>query len=220
MKSRIKKQARHPSHMYSLDQALKHQVSKNLHKFDDRRLHDEQSRKAAVALTIISHAGEAALILTKRSPKLKAHTGQWAIPGGRVDKNETVVDAARRELVEEVGLAVNKDRVLGLLDDYSTRSGFTITPVVIWGGVQEGQLIANPDEVASIHPITFTELTRTDAPILESIPESDRQVLSMPFEDDCIYAPTAAMLYQFREVALLGRQTRVSHYDQPVFAWS
>ena len=205
--------------MYSFDQNLRSQIANNLLEFDDRRFHDETSKKAAVALTIISHAGEAALILTKRSPKLKAHTGQWAIPGGRIDINETAVDAARRELVEEVGLAVNEDRVLGLLDDYSTRSGFTITPVVIWGGVQEDQLIANPDEVASIHPITFTELTRTDAPHLESIPESDRQVLSMPFEDDRVYAPTAAMLYQFREVALLGRQTRVSHYDQPVFAW-
>jgi len=205
--------------MYSFDQALKSQVSDNLREFDDRRHHDDQSRKAAVALTIISHKGEAALILTKRSPKLKAHTGQWAIPGGRVDDKETAIDAALRELDEEVGLVVNQDKVLGLLDDYSTRSGFTITPVVVWGGVQEDQLIANPEEVASIHPITFTELTRTDAPNLESIPESDRQVLSMPFEDDRVYAPTAAMLYQFREVALLGRKTRVSHYDQPVFAW-
>ena len=77
----------------------------------------------------------------------------------------------------------------------------------------------NADEVASIHAFTFTELARKDSPNLERIPESDRQVLSMNYLDDRIYSPTAAMLYQFREVCILGLNTRVAHYDQPVFAW-
>ena len=77
----------------------------------------------------------------------------------------------------------------------------------------------NPDEVDSIHAISFTELCRDDSPNLESIPQSDRQVLSMNYQDDAIYAPTAALLYQFQQVAILGQATRVLHFDQPVFAW-
>ena len=63
------------------------------------------------------------------------------------------------------------------------------------------------------------KLTRKDSPNLESIPESEKLVLSMNYLDDVIYAPTAAMLYQFREVGIEGRATEVIDYDQPVFAW-
>ena len=54
---------------------------------------------------------------------------------------------------------------------------------------------------------------------LQKIKESEHKVLSMNFHDDAIFAPTGAMLYQFREVAMFGRQTRVAHFDQPLFAW-
>jgi 8-oxo-dGTP pyrophosphatase MutT (NUDIX family) len=141
------------------------------------------------------------------------------MPGGRIDAGETPVEAALRELHEEVNLSLSEDAVLGTLDDYVTRSGFVITPVVVWTDIEDINLHPNPDEVASIHAFTFSELTRDDSPNLEEIPESDRQVLSMNYLDDRIYAPTAAMLYQFREVALKGVQTRVAHFDQPVFAW-
>jgi 8-oxo-dGTP pyrophosphatase MutT (NUDIX family) len=123
-----------------------------------------------------------------------------------------------RELREEVALTLEPSAVLGTLDDYTTRSGYVITPVVVWAGPGV-MLRANPTEVASIHPIPFRELNRADAPILEKIPESNRDVLSMPFEDTRVSSPTAAMLFQFREVALHGRSTRVAHYEQPVFAW-
>ncbi len=141
------------------------------------------------------------------------------MPGGRVDDGETVTEAALRELHEEVNLELSADAILGTLDDYVTRSGFVITPVVVWTDVEDINLVPNPEEVASIHAFTFTELMREDSPNLETIPESDRQVLSMNYLDNRIYAPTAAMLYQFREVALRDLHTRVSHYDQPVFAW-
>ena len=44
-------------------------------------------------------------------------------------------------------------------------------------------------------------------------------ILRMPVGDNWIAAPTAAILYQFREVCILGRDTRVAHFDQPAFAW-
>ena len=141
------------------------------------------------------------------------------MPGGRVDDNETFIAAALRELEEEVNIKVEDEAVLGTLDDYVTRSGYVITPFVIFADVKKNQIVGNPSEVASVHFFSFTELNRKDSPNLETIPQSDRQVLSMNYLDDRIYAPTAAMLYQFREVAILGRATRVLDFDQPLFAW-
>jgi len=189
---------------------------------------------AAVALSIVdcresanlghipfgpADANQAALILTIRAARLKNHGGQRAFPGGRIDEGETVEQAALRELEEEVGLQLHPDQVLGRLDDFETRSGFVITPVVVWGG-NVGELRANPDEVESIHRIPFSELLRGDAPILQYKRRSEHPVLKMPLGDDWIAAPTAALAYQFREVALLGKATRVAHFEQPRFAWA
>lgn len=198
---------------------LRQQLAGNLSGFDDLRQPPGDLRAAAVAVTVFRHGGQAALMLTKRSHHLRAHGGQWALPGGRIDAGETAEQAALRELHEEVNLLLDTSAILGTLDDYITRSGYVITPVVVWADVDDRHLQPNPDEVDSIHAITFTELCRDDSPNLESIPQSDRQVLSMNYQDDAIYAPTAASLYQFREVALYGLDTRVLHYDQPVFAW-
>jgi 8-oxo-dGTP pyrophosphatase MutT (NUDIX family) len=175
--------------------------------------------KAAVALTVIDDQGSASLIVTRRTPKLKNHGGQWALPGGRIDMGETEVEAAQRELAEEIDLVLPEGALLGCLDCYQTRSGYEITPCVFWSDAGPDNLLASPDEVESIHMFSFAELLRDDSPNLEKIPQSDRDVLSMNYLDDVIYAPTAAMLYQFREVCLRGLDTRVAHYDQPVFAW-
>jgi len=174
---------------------------------------------AAVALTIINDGGKPSLIVTRRTSKLKDHGGQWALPGGRLDPGETAIFAARRELHEEISLNLMANAMIGTLDQYVTRSGYVITPVVFWSDATPNDLTPSPDEVESIHMFSFNELQRADSPNLEMIPESDRQVLSMNYLDDVIYSPTAAMLYQFREVCLFDNHTRVAHYDQPVFAW-
>lgn len=108
---------------------------------------------------------------------------------------------------------------MGLLDDFATRSGYVITPVVLWTDSSVDDFTPNPDEVDRIEPFVFSELSRGDSPILETIEESREKVLSMNFHHDRIFAPTGAILYQFREVAIFGRQTRVAHFEQPVFAW-
>lgn len=204
---------------YRYTSLIQNQIDHNLSTFEDRRQSNESLRTAAVAVTIFEHEDEASIIVTRRSPRLKEHAGQWALPGGRIDEGETPIEAALRELHEEINLELGEEHVLGTLDDYVTRSGYVITPVVVWADKVETELEPNPDEVDSIHAFTFTELARKDSPNLESIPESDRDVLSMNYLDDVIYAPTAAMLYQFREVAIEGRSTRVLHFDQPLFAW-
>jgi mutator protein MutT len=159
-----------------------------------------------------------ALLLTRRASGLRSHAGQWALPGGRMDEGETPEQAALRELQEEVGLTPDPDAVLGRLDDYATRSGYLITPVVLWLGAA-AELRPNPQEVESVHRIPTNELTRDDAPIINRVSATQREVLRMPVGQRWIAAPTAAFLLQFREVCLLGRPTRVAHFDQPAFAW-
>ncbi|HEY0820152.1 MAG TPA: CoA pyrophosphatase [Rhizobacter sp.] len=165
-----------------------------------------------------SWSTQAALLLTRRSMQLRRHAGQWALPGGRLDPGESPEQAALREMAEEVNLSLDASAVLGRLDDFVTRSGFVITPVVVWAGAAR-ELVPNPHEVASVHRIRVSEFLRADAPLLDRIDESEHAVLRMPVGDDWIAAPTAALLYQFREVCLEGRATRVAHFEQPLFAW-
>jgi 8-oxo-dGTP pyrophosphatase MutT (NUDIX family) len=122
-----------------------------------------------------------------------------------------------RELREELGLDLADDAVLGLLDEYPTRSGYLITPVVVWA--DRGQaIVPNPEEVASVHRSPLGVIERQDAFDFTIIPESDRHVIRFHWEERLIHAPTAALIYQFREV-LAGRNTRVVDLEQPVFAW-
>ncbi len=160
-----------------------------------------------------------AVLLTRRSGRLRQHAGQWALPGGRIDDGETPEATALRELSEEVGLRLGPDAVLGRLDDYPTRSGYLISPVVVWAHATD-TLQANPDEVASIHRLPAAELLRDDAPMLELTPQGPHPVLRMPVGSEWIAAPTAAVLFQFRELLLCGRATRVAQFDQPRFAWA
>jgi 8-oxo-dGTP pyrophosphatase MutT (NUDIX family) len=171
----------------------------------------------ALALTGADTTDETALFLTRRGSGLRAHRAQWALPGGRCDAGETQVQSALRELREELGLDLGPDAVLGTLDDYPTRSGYLITPVVVWAG-GEGTIVPNPQEVASVHRIPLGAIEHDKAFDFIAIPESARRVIRFHWEERLIHAPTAAMIYQFREV-LGGRDTRVADLEQPVFAW-
>jgi len=163
-------------------------------------------------------SGGAAFLLCRRATRLSSHAAQWALPGGRLDPGETVVDAALRELDEEVGVRLSPADVLGLLDDYPTRSGYVITPVVIWGG---GRLDLHPapDEVVAVYRVGLHQLQREDSPRFITIPESPRPVVQIPLGNDLIHAPTGAVLLQLRWLGLEGRHDPVDELEQPVFAW-
>lgn len=234
---------------YRHDPDLRGLIEGHLAGFDVKSA-DHDGRAAAVALPVVEagHGADldgmpafeawqdsAALLLTRRSSRLSDHAGQWALPGGRIDGGETPEQAALREMDEEVGLPVRPENILGRLDDFITRSGYIITPIVVWVEARDA-VRPNPDEVASVHRIPVAEFLREDAPFLSDDADletgdglnyeqrnapvtSDRPVLRMPVGSSWIAAPTACFLYQFAQVCLLGKSKRVAHYDQPRFAW-
>jgi 8-oxo-dGTP pyrophosphatase MutT (NUDIX family) len=216
-----------------IDEAWRQQLEQRLGGFEPQALDRPGLRRAAVALVLLEtgHGAEVpglprlpvwseapALLLTRRALTLRDHAGQWALPGGRIDAGESPEQAALRELHEETGLVLPPAAVMGRLDDYATRSGYVITPVLAWGGAVR-RFAPNAAEVASLHRLPVQELLRADAPLLDPMPGGAHPVLRMPVGSHWIAAPTAAFLYQFREWCVLGRPTRVVHFDQPRFAW-
>jgi mutator protein MutT len=204
---------------HAFTEPLRDRVAENLAGFDRAALSDDSLRRASVAVTIAGNPeGKASFLITRRASKMKSHAGQWALPGGRIDAGETATDAALRELQEEVGFARSPGDVLGLLDDYPSRSGYLITPVVVWG-TAEPVLSPHEAEVASVHLIPLDELEKPDVPRLIAGSEADRPIIQLPLLGRYVHAPTAVFLYQLREVGLHGRDTRVAHFDSPAFAW-
>jgi 8-oxo-dGTP pyrophosphatase MutT (NUDIX family) len=173
-------------------------------------------RAASVAVCVLLQEGVPCLLITRRAAGLRRHAGQWALPGGSREAGESVPDAALRELREETGVVVPADAVLGVLDDFATRSGFLITPVVVWGG-PAGALSRQASEVARMYVIPLADFDQP--PNLLRIPESTAPVLRLALLGGWVYAPTAAIIHQFCQLALHGLTTRVAHYEQPVFAW-
>jgi 8-oxo-dGTP pyrophosphatase MutT (NUDIX family) len=201
------------------DEALRTRARGNLGVFPRCPIPPAGRRPAAVAVVLLADEEDrACFLLTRRAATLRTHATQWALPGGRIDEGESPEHAALRELREEVDLRLGRESVLGLLDDYPTRSGYVITPVVMWSE-SPVELTPNASEVASIHRVPLADLERPGVPRLVAIPESDRPMIQLPLLSTLIHAPTGAILYQLREVVVHARPTRVHDLEQPVWAW-
>jgi 8-oxo-dGTP pyrophosphatase MutT (NUDIX family) len=217
-----------------LDEALRARIARQLAGHTRRALAPASERPAAVAVVLVpGEAGEPSFLLTRRAGDLAHHAGQFALPGGRLEGQESHEQAARRELAEELGVSLGAERVLGLLDDYVTFSGFVITPVVLWGP-DVARLSPDPREVAIAYRVPLAQLFQ---PIIDQLARSaggelgaspalsaagrasaTAPLLALPLLGTHIYSPTAAIIYQFRELGLLGRPTPVQHFAQPEFA--
>ena len=200
-----------------MDAALRGAIAANLGRFRRVEAPADGLKTAAVAACVVIQEDVPALLITRRAPTLRNHAGQWALPGGRRDPGESAQDAALRELREETGVEVTPDAVLGVLDDYVTRSGYLMTPVVVWGGPVSTGMKGPESEVAQIHVIPLADFDVP--PRLLRIPESDAPVIQLPLVGRYVHAPTAAIIYQFCQTALHGNMIRVDHFEQPVFAW-
>ncbi|MHA1529860.1 MAG: NUDIX hydrolase [Alphaproteobacteria bacterium] len=206
------------------DQATRERIRSNLAAYPRRAAAPEGLRAAAVSVVLAPLPDHTtAFLLTLRAPRLNAHAGQYALPGGKLDPGEDAQSAARRELHEELGIEAPPEQVLGVMDDLPTRSGYLVTPFVVWLGRRVEPRPA-PDEIAELHRIPLTDLfagrgrgTNRD---LSADDTSGPAVFSLylPSLGHDLFAPTAAILDHFREVALIGRPTPVIRFGEPKFA--
>ena len=193
--------------------ALRDQIGANLDRFE-RRSRDDAVRRAAVAIALVPVDGECCYLFTQRSWELRRGAGQFALPGGALDEGETLAEAARRELHEELGVELGPESVLGALDDIVTLTGFAMTPVVLWS-TQPVELRPNPLEVHEAWLVPVDELDHPEAPRRIAGSDPERPLLRMPVRGEWINPPTAAALYQFREVGLHGRTVRLDDVGHP-----
>ena len=200
-----------------MDAELSSAITANLSRFRRVEAPADGLKVASVAVCIVLQREVPALLITRRAPTMRNHAGQWALPGGRHDAGESAVDAALREVREETGVEAAPSAVLGLLDDYVTRSGYLMTPVVVWGGPVSPGMNGPESEVAQIHVVPLADFDVP--PRLVRIPESEAPVIQLPLLGRYVHAPTAAIIYQFCQAGLHGNMIRVAHFEQPVFAW-
>ncbi|HYS98385.1 MAG TPA: CoA pyrophosphatase [Candidatus Dormibacteraeota bacterium] len=191
---------------------IRRTIAGNLQAFE-RRDSPLSLTPAAVAIVLVMSDGIPSVPIFQRPLNMSRHAGQIALPGGKVHSGETVEDCAIREVNEELGLVLDTADVLGLLDDFDTESGFRITPVVIWSSAGVSDLKPSRWEVLKLFVIGTPELHDTVA----AAALGSTQEFSLRFQRVEVFAPTAAILYQFSEVALDGRPCRVADFYQPPF---
>ena len=207
-----------PATSLIFDSHLRDQLRERIASFSWQPIIGKGRRRAAVVFALVPDAsGQAAVVLTRRADNLRRHSGQFALPGGRVDTGETMIVAGLRELHEEIGLKLPPEAILGQLDDYQTRSGFLITPLVAWAG--EVELTPDPSEVAAIYRVPLADIGRPGALVDTTyFPGDPIPALHLESVGTYVFSPTAALLHQFAEIAVHGRRTAVAHMPQPAFA--
>lgn len=151
---------------------------------------------AAVLVPIVQREEGFSILLTRRADTLRRHTGQIALPGGRMDPGETPWDTALRETEEEIGLGRHLVEIAGLSTPYRTGTGYLITPVV--GFVTPPfELTPNPQEVADIFETPFGFLmdpANHQRRYYDQPGGARRWFYAMTYEERMIWGATAGML--------------------------
>ena len=158
-------------------------------------------KDAAVLVGIVTHPGEAAVVLTQRTEHLASHAGQIAFPGGKIDRDDaSPVATALREAEEEIGLDPTDAVPVGCLPAYASNSGYRIVPVVAF--VRPGLVWRpNPGEVADVFevPLGFL-MSGANHRVASRVWQGRRRYFyEMPFEDRYIWGVSAGILRQIFE---------------------
>ena len=165
---------------------------------DGFRLPGRENRKtpAAVLVPIVNRDDGLTVLLTQRSDTLPDHAGQISFPGGRVEPDDSSLEAAAlREAHEEVGLSPDRVSVLGRLAQYHTVTGYAVTPVVGW--IEPPfSIVIDPLEVADVFevPLAFLLDRANQQRHFRMLNEVRRDYFAIPYAERYIWGATAAML--------------------------
>jgi 8-oxo-dGTP pyrophosphatase MutT (NUDIX family) len=156
---------------------------------------------AAVLIPVVNHADELTVMFTRRTAHLAKHAGQISFPGGHIEESDKEpTDAALRETEEEVGLPRHHIDVIGQLENYISRTGFMITPVV---GVIEPPFPMEPDpgEVDEVFevPLSFLLNPENHHRHTRQVEGENREFYAMPYGDYYIWGVTAGILVNLYE---------------------
>lgn len=195
---------------------LRDRILSHLARFDRIALPTTGKRLAAVAIVVAPGEAGPTFLLTRRAMHLRRNAGNYALPGGGLDPGEDAVAAACRETQEEVGVDLSREAALGLLDDFATLGGHVVTPVVLWSA-EPLHPVANPEEVHIVWQVPLSDLDHPRAPRREKHPNGGPPILRMFARGGWVNPPTAAFLWQFREVCLHGRMVRTDQIGQPTW---
>jgi 8-oxo-dGTP diphosphatase len=99
--------------------------------------------------------GDEVLLIERKHPPFE---GCWALPGGFVDMDETLADAAKRELYEETGVAVSMLQQLYTFDAVDRDPRDRTISTVFLGFADEDSLIKAGDDASSADWFSFDAL--------------------------------------------------------------
>lgn len=190
-----------------LTDGLPHAVSPIIHYRGDHDLNPGMAvpadpRKAAVLVPIVQHDGHLTVLLTRRSDDLPVHKGQISFPGGRVEEDDSShTETALRESEEEIGLDRSQVEIVGRLDTYVTRTGYSVTPII--GFLRPPlNLTPCPIEVAEIFevPLSFLLDRANQERHSRTWQGTTRHFFVLPYQHYYIWGATAGMLVNLSDV--------------------
>jgi 8-oxo-dGTP pyrophosphatase MutT (NUDIX family) len=164
-------------------------------------IHAPQHRRACVLIPLIRTAGGWSILFTRRSENLAAHSGQIAFPGGSVEGDESLEQAAVREAEEEVGIPAQHVELIGRLDDVITHSGFLVAPFA--GVIHEPvEYIIQEAEVVEVFEVPLEALLDTSNPEIRYVPFRGKQFPAYfyRYEEYEIWGLTGRMLKAFLDL--------------------
>jgi len=158
-------------------------------------VHLTEFRAAAVLVAVTERIEQPGMLLLHRPSNMRAHPGQIAFPGGKIDPGETPEEAALREAWEELGLRESDVRVIGASDRYRTHSGYEITPVLAMVP-PDIQITPNPTEVAQWFeaPVDFVLHPENQIERWVEWQGGTRPYYEIRWQDHNIWGVTAALI--------------------------